>query len=417
MKKTLNDWLFYLENRHTQEIQLGLARIKQVADSLDLLRPSAKVISVAGTNGKGSTVACLESIYLASGYQVGSYTSPHLLYFNERIKINQKPIHDEELISIFEFIDKSRGDIPITYFEMATLAALLHFKRHQLDLIILEIGLGGRLDATNIIDNDLAIITTIDFDHQQQLGNTLEAIGFEKAGILRAKRPFIYADESPPCSILNQAKLQHSLLFRKGEEYQYELSDNDINFQYQNQKHVLKQSHMHPNSMAAAFMATFCLQKELPVNACSSIKAINNTRISGRLQVFTSDEITTIVDVSHNPQSIAYLIAYIKKQKYQSLHLVFAALKDKDVALMCSLIKPFVDYWYPAQLTGKRALTAQELLEIVNMDEIRTNTCHNDPAQAYQSAKNQAKAGDLIVVCGSFITVAAVLFGNLVGKV
>lgn len=181
----LSHWLTHLETRNTREIQLGLTRVLTVAQKLNLQRPNCKVITVAGTNGKGSTVTALETIYHQSGFRVGTYTSPHLLAFNERIRINLAPIQDKDLCQAFSVIEEARYPTNLTYFEMATLAALWYFKQHDLDLIILEVGLGGRLDATNIVDTDLAIITTIDFDHQNFLGDTLELIGYEKAGILR----------------------------------------------------------------------------------------------------------------------------------------------------------------------------------------------------------------------------------------
>ena len=203
---SLAAWLDYLEHRHSEEIQLGLTRVKTVARQLDLLTFDATIIIVAGTNGKGSTVAALETIYRAAGYAVGSYTSPHLIHFNERIRVNLEPITDKTLCAAFTAIEEACESIHLTYFEMATLAALWYFKSFVLDVIILEVGLGGRLDATNIIDADLAIITTIDFDHQAYLGHTKEAIGYEKAGVLRPNQPFIYADKNPPESLITYAK-------------------------------------------------------------------------------------------------------------------------------------------------------------------------------------------------------------------
>ena len=205
---SLSECLHHLENRHAEEVQLGLTRIKTVAKRLNLLNLDATIVTVAGTNGKGSTVAALEAVYKAAGYQVASYTSPHLIEFNERIRVNQQPIKDQELCAAFTVIEDARDTINLTYFEMTTLAALWHFKQLTLDVIILEVGVGGRLDATNIIDSDLAIITTVDLDHQDYLGDTKEAIGYEKAGILRPNTPFIYADTTaPPESITKQAQL------------------------------------------------------------------------------------------------------------------------------------------------------------------------------------------------------------------
>jgi dihydrofolate synthase / folylpolyglutamate synthase len=203
---SLNQWLGFLEkNNPEHKIQLGLERIKQVAQRLHVTAVPATVITVAGTNGKGSTVHALETIYHCAGYKVGSYTSPHLTHFNERIKINLLPIQDKELCELFSIIESAREEIALSYFEVATLAALIHFKKKQLDVIILEVGLGGRLDATNIIDADAAVITTIDYDHQEYLGTTLDEIGSEKAGILRPRQLFIYADSTPPDTILDKA--------------------------------------------------------------------------------------------------------------------------------------------------------------------------------------------------------------------
>lgn len=408
--RNLKDWLFYLENRHAQEIQLGLDRIREVARRLDLLSPSATVITVAGTNGKGSTVASLEALYCSAGYTVASYTSPHLLFFNERIKINQQAITDDELISAFEIIEEVRADIPITYFEMATLAALLYFKRCQPQMIILEVGMGGRLDATNIIDNDLAIITTIALDHQSSLGDTLEAIGGEKAGILRSHKPFIYADDNPPKSILTRAEFCQSKIFRKGIDYHFKIHEEHMTFFYADQSIELPRLTLHPHSIMAAIMATFCLKKKLSLTDAEVIDGIKQINLAGRLHLSETNGMRTLFDVSHNPQSVEYLVQFIKKQTYNALHVVFAALADKDISGMIIPLAPLTAYWYLAELTGKRALLSQQLLTLLNkFDDNRTKLCHNDPVLAYEAACNRAQMGDLIVVYGSFMTVGAVL--------
>ncbi len=253
---------------------------------MDLLNPNTKIITVAGTNGKGSTVASLEAIYWAAGYQVASYSSPHLLAFNERIKINRQPISAQQLCDAFCVIEEARSaiNVHLTYFEVATLAALWHFKQHCLDLIILEVGLGGRLDATNIIDADLAIITTIDFDHQTFLGNTKEAIGFEKAGILRANKPLIFADNNPPKSILKQAHAHNTPLYLYGREYNYLLRANGLQFVTSEQIIDLPQPQLHCNAVAAAIMASICLQTLLPVQYSQLMQGIKSASLMGRLQ-------------------------------------------------------------------------------------------------------------------------------------
>jgi dihydrofolate synthase / folylpolyglutamate synthase len=405
---TAIEWLNYLENRYQQEIQLGLSRIKQIAEILDLLRPKAKIITVAGTNGKGSTVATLEAIYLAAGFQVASYTSPHLLAFNERIRINQKQITDEQLCVAFSTIEEHRGQIPLTYFEMTTLAALWHFKQHSLDLIILEVGLGGRLDATNIIDADLAIITTIDFDHQAFLGNTKEAIGYEKAGILRANKPFIFADKNPPSSILRQAVMLNAAMYFYGREYDYYLSQESLEFVFQDVIIKLPQPTLHYNSVAAALMASLLFQEDLPVNRVCLPQAIKNLFLPGRLQLING-RVLTLLDVSHNSQSVQYLSEYIKNcHSKRVVHAVFSALKDKDIAGIIAPMQSCVNYWYPAKLMSKRAASAEQLVAAFSLYG-HTPSLHPDPLSAYQVACNQAKEGDLIIVYGSFLTVGMIM--------
>lgn len=408
-KLSLSAWLSFIENRYKKEIQLGLTRIKQVAEGLDVLHPQATVITVAGTNGKGSTVALLESIYLKAGYRVASYTSPHLLSFNERISINQQPIKDEQLITAFEIIETARGDTPLTYFEMVTLAALWHFKQHQLDIIILEVGLGGRLDATNIIDNDLAIITTIAFDHVEYLGDTLDAIGFEKAGILRNNTPFIYADASMPQSIMTKAMQLSSPCYRNNYEYHYKVMDNTWCFFNGEQTRELPLSPLHGNSVAAAVMATLCLQSQLPVSDEHLAEGIRFAVLPGRFQVINQSP-TTIVDVAHNPQAAHYL-ADCLKQRYPNarIHAVFSALADKDIQGIVAPLASVVDDWYPALLSGKRAATEKQLISALNANEIVVDLCYNSPTSAYESACQRALVDDIIVVFGSFITVAQVL--------
>lgn len=407
--ESLSAWLSLLEHRHTKEIQLGLTRIKQVAQTLDLLHPKALVITVAGTNGKGSTVALLESIYRAAGYCVASYTSPHLLLFNERIKINQQPISDAQLVSAFEVIEAAKGDILLTYFETVTLAALWYFKQHTLDIIILEVGLGGRLDATNIIDNDLAIITTIALDHMDYLGQTLDAIGFEKAGILRKNKPFIYADTFIPQTIVEKATHLANQSYWNTRDYHYKVIGKDWHFSLDKQTIVLPLSPLHGHSVGAAVMATFCLQTQLPVNHQQLSQGIQSAVLPGRFQIFRN-QYTTIFDVAHNPQAADYL-ADCLTQYYPNatIHAVFSALADKDLIGIIAPLVSVVDYWYPALLQSARAATKQQLMSAFHANEVSVELCYNSPILAYESACQQVLVDDIIVVFGSFITVAQVL--------
>jgi dihydrofolate synthase/folylpolyglutamate synthase len=406
----LAQWLSYLENRVTQEIQLGLTRIKEVAQKLDLCSSNCPVITVAGTNGKGSTVAALERIYHTAGYTVGAYTSPHLLQFNERIRVGLIPVANQDLCDAFSIIEKAREETLLTYFEMTTLAALLHFKNLDLDLLILEVGLGGRLDATNIIDADVSIITTIDFDHQEFLGDTLEAIGYEKAGILRPSKPFIYADFNPPQTLVDVAFELSTPAYFFGKEYTIEDNLDNWSFFYaQHQIKALPKPAIQLTSAAAAIMAVFALENKLSISTEDIRTALSKLFVPGRLQ-FEKGQINVLYDVSHNPQSARLLASTLRSLgKNTKIHAVFSALKEKDIQGLINPLKDCVDYWYPAQLEVKRAMSATQLLSHFKKAEILAEICYNSPILAFETALSQAKPGDLIVVYGSFFTVSHVM--------
>ena len=406
----LNQWLYILENRHIQEVQLGLSRIAEVAQQLNLKTTNCKVITVAGTNGKGSTVAALEMIYHTAGYKVGSYTSPHLLYFNERIKVNLNLISDEALCHCFSVIEDARGETPLTYFEMTTLAALWHFKQQHLDLMILEVGLGGRLDATNIVDPDLSIITTIDLDHQEFLGTNLEAIGYEKAGILRPEKPFIYADAKPPNSIMEVAKTLLTPIFLYGTDYTVQEQDDSWHLTLLDHSiDRLPKPQIQLKSAAAALSACLLLQEDLPVADEFIYEAMPRIFIPGRLQLLLG-EISILYDVSHNPQSARLLADTIRKLNVRNqIHAVFSVLKDKDIFGLIFPLKDCVDYWYPAQLDYKRAASTDLLMSHFKDAEIFVEICYNNPLVAFNTALSQAKPGDLVIVYGSFFTVSQVM--------
>jgi dihydrofolate synthase/folylpolyglutamate synthase len=402
----LGDWLDVIENRHAQEIQLGLDRIKSVANELDLLTWDAKVVTVGGTNGKGSTVAALETIYSTAGYQVGAYTSPHLIKFNERIRVNQQPISDELLCAALDHIERCRGQVHLTYFEMVTLAALYFFKQSHLDIIILEVGLGGRLDATNIIDSDLAIITTVDLDHQEYLGSTREAIGYEKAGILRPNRPFIYADDTPPDSLiqfatsLNSPRLEGSFDVTEDSLVIYSLFGPLIRVPLPN---------INPKAAVAAMLATSYLNSHLPVTPAQLALAMKRIFIPGRQQLIPG-EVSILFDVAHNPQAVRLLVEFIRRfEPKGKIHAVFSGLKDKDLAGLIEPMQSLVDFWYPALLTNKRAASSSLLIKVFSLLNHPVTSCYDDPIRAYETALQRAKLGDLIIVYGSFFTVSAVM--------
>lgn len=406
----LNDWLNNLESRHTQEIQLGLTRIMEVAEQLNLLNLSCKIITVAGTNGKGSTVTALETIFYSAGYKVGSYTSPHLIQFNERIRLNLSFISDVDLCRSFSIVEEARGTVDLTYFEMTTLAALLYFQQQSLDVLILEVGLGGRLDATNIIDADLSIITTIDYDHQDYLGTTLDAIGLEKAGILRQGKPFIYADETPPVSIMNVAHSLSSPAYLYGRDYSFERLASTWNCEFHGTMwRDLPIPRIHLKSAAAALLACKLLESDFPVDREHYFKAMSAIFVPGRLQLLGS-RIKILYDVSHNPQSARLLADTIKQLDVEGrVHAVFSALKDKDIFGLIFPLRDCVDRWYPAQLDNKRAASQDLILTHFKGAELFVDVCYTSPLIAFEQAVSKAVAGDLIVVYGSFFTVSHVM--------
>ncbi|MCW8418401.1 bifunctional tetrahydrofolate synthase/dihydrofolate synthase [Fluoribacter dumoffii] len=412
-KRSIDEWLHDLENRSIQEIHLGLSRIMEVAKMLDLQLPACPVITVGGTNGKGSTVTALEAIYHGAGYKVGTYTSPHLIEFNERIRINLTPISDEDLCQAFSVIEEARGEIFLTYFEMTTLAALWYFKKNYLDILILEVGLGGRLDATNIVDAQLSIITTVDFDHQDYLGTTLDAIGYEKAGILRPGKPFIYADINPPTAVIDAAMQLVAPSFFYNEEFSIHEQDASWDLVYNEKLKLpsilgLPKPSIQLKSAAAAITACLLLSHDLPVAHAHFQMAMKTIFIPGRLQL-QKGSVSTLFDVSHNAQSVKLLADTLFKFKKSKIHAVFSALKDKDIFNLIMPLKDCVDRWYLAQLDNKRAASADMLLAIFSDAEIPVEICYTNPLIAFETALKQAKPGDLIVVYGSFFTVSHVM--------
>lgn len=402
----IDEWLHDLETRNTYEIQLGLTRILEVARKLCLQLPGCPVITVAGTNGKGSTVTALETIYHVAGYKVGAYTSPHLIQFNERIRSNLTPISDEDLCQAFSIIEEARGETILTYFEMTTLAALWYFKKMKSDIIILEVGLGGRLDATNIVDAELSIITTIDFDHQDYLGNTLEEIGYEKAGILRSGKPFIYADINSPSSVTDIAKQLAVPAYFWGQEFSIQEQGSVWNLYYDEKLkfpsiYGLPKPSIQLKSAAAAITACLLLTRYLPVELTHFQIAMQRIFVPGRLQLHEGT-VSTLFDVSHNSQSARLLANTLRTMKKTKVHAVFSALKDKDILGLIMPLKDCVDHWYPAQLDNKRAASEELLLTFFKNAEIFVEVCYNSPLIAFETALKQAKPGDLIVVYGSF---------------
>lgn len=411
LPQNLAQWLHVLETRFPCEINMSLSRVQKLAEQLNLLHWDAVKIIVGGTNGKGSTVTALSALYQAAGYQVGLYMSPHLLVFNERISINQVLISDEDLCRIFVEIEHLRGDLELSFFETTTLAAFLYFKRASLDVIILEVGMGGRLDATNVIDADLSIITTIALDHQAYLGDTLEAIGKEKAGIMRADKPCIYADLNLPASILEHANQLKLPLYRLGVDYWYESGPEEWVF-YIDQclPLILPQPRLNAHAVAAALMAVHVLRDQLKLNHHHYIQAFEKMYLPAR-QELIAGPVCTVLDVAHNVQAALKLSQFIQEHfDNKMIYAVFSALQDKDICGLIAAMAPCIDRWYPALLTGKRASSAENLsASFAKVLGFSKCPVFDSPLDAYQSALKQAKKDDVIVVFGSFYTVEPIL--------
>ncbi|MEO6227045.1 MAG: bifunctional tetrahydrofolate synthase/dihydrofolate synthase [Thermomonas sp.] len=414
MIRTLADWLAYIEQQHPKSIDMDLERVRDVAARMRLGTPGKRVITVGGTNGKGSTVAFIEAIARAHGWKVGAYTSPHLLAYNERVRIDGIDATDAELISGFEAVDAARGDTPLTYFEYGTLCALWLFARAQLDLVVLEVGLGGRLDAVNIIDADAAIITTVDLDHQDWLGNDIEAIGFEKAGIARPFKPLILGDDDPPASVLRHAYAIGAQAWRIGCDFFAE-PINDAHWRWREVGCVIElpmprlTAPVQLRNAACAIAALRALHSR--INQHDFATGIANAHIHGRLQRFQQDGVDIVVDVGHNPQAARALSAWLAKQSKRPTVALYAALADKDVVGVVAALAGQVDAWHLAGLAdaGPRGGEVEALAQRLADTRAAVGTQHVNVQQGLKAAIQQAGPGGRVLVFGSFHTAAAAL--------
>lgn len=401
----LSMWLDYLTSIHTSAIDLGLDRVEAVAKKAQLTKPAPTVITVAGTNGKGSTCALMEAILLDAGYSVGVYSSPHLIRYNERVRINGEDLSDEKHSEAFDFIEKQRGDITLSFFEYGTLAALRLFQTEKVDVVLLEVGLGGRLDATNVVDHDVSVITSLALDHVDWLGDDINVIGFEKAGIFRAGKPAVCGQPRPPSTVAAHADDINATLHQVGIQYRYEMVD-DKTWKWASGSFGLDDLPL-PNlplpNAATALMALGCA--ELDISDVNIVNGLKNASLPGRMQK-VSDAPTILLDVAHNPHSAEYLRGQVQ-QRYpnQKMHVVVAMLHDKDIAATLEVLAPIASDWYPASLTGPRAASAQELLE--HLPE--ANASYKTPVEAFEAALTRANQQDVILVVGSFHTVGEVL--------
>lgn len=421
---TLDAWLAYCERLHPQNIALGLDRVREVAQRMSL-QFDCPVITVAGTNGKGSTCAMLEAVALQSGYRPGVYTSPHLVHFEERCRVGGEIVKAEELIPHFEAVEQARvkegKEVALTYFEFTTLAILRLMSLSRLDVAILEVGLGGRLDATNIIDADCAIITSIDLDHMELLGPDRESIGREKAGIMRAGRPVIVSDPVPPQSVIDHAVEIGADLWRFGKDFNYDGDKQQWGWAGRGRRYAglaypaLRGANqlMNASGVLAAYEA---IRGKLPVTAQAVRTGLSMVELPGRFQIVPGQP-TLVLDVAHNPHSVAALTANLDAMGYFPItHAVFGAMADKDWEPMLTKVGPLVDRWYFTDLPTPRADSAENLkaklqqlqAKGVIRKDVSMQTFAN-PQQALDAAVAATEAADRIVVFGSFFTVGGVL--------
>lgn len=435
---SLSDWLTYIEQAHTKEIDMGLSRTKDLVKRLNIDFTGQFVVTVGGTNGKGTTCALIEQICLHAGLTVGVYSSPHLVDFCERIRLNGNLISQSMLCDIFEQIDNSRkeqaqGSIDLTYFEFATLAALNAFSKQKVDVVILEVGLGGRLDAVNVIDTDVAVITSIGLDHQAWLGDTKEKIAFEKAGIFRTNKPAIIGEETPQQSMLEYAKEIGANLICRGDDFMFDEASDLISIE--GQQFSTKNAKIPKQNVATALAAVNALShsafsrgdnvitnKLKTANSflakTSDVQAIiDKTQLMGRHHILrqqkTGDCCAIILDVAHNEDSALQLSRLMRTYSFDTCHIVVGMLKDKNIEISLQVFSDITAHWYCAALPTNRGEKAERLVRAVQSStELNTNSTI-EPFEtvelAFKQALSNAQANDIILVMGSFLTVAAVL--------
>jgi dihydrofolate synthase / folylpolyglutamate synthase len=400
---SLAAWLRYIEGLHSQPIELGLERVKQVAEQLDLLKPAPTVFTVAGTNGKGTTCCTLESILLAAGLRVGVYSSPHLLRYTERVRIQGQELSEAEHSHSFAQIDVGREGISLTYFEFGTLSALQLFKQAKLDVVILEVGLGGRLDATNIVDSDVAAITSIAIDHTDWLGFSRESIGREKTGVFRAGKPAVVGEPDMPRSIVEVAEKLGAQLYQRDKAWQFSQQGQYWNWQCGGHQWANLPLPNVPLANAATALAVLHYSG-LSLHEDAICQGLRAAHLPGRFQI-VSEQPLLILDVAHNPHAARYLTDKLAQlPKHGKVRAVVGMLSDKDIGGTLACLSEQVDEWYCAPLEGPRGATAAQLA-----GHLVQSRQFSDVEAAWRQAMLDAEPQDVVIVCGSFHTVAHVM--------
>ena len=407
-------WLDYIEALHPKSIAMGLDRVNVVKQRLNL-NPQFPIVIVAGTNGKGSTCAMLEHIYHAAGYSVGSYSSPHLLRYNERVRLNSQEVSDEDLVKAFVAVEQARQDTELTYFEYGTLAAVWHLMQKQVDVAILEVGLGGRLDAVNVFEPDSTIVTSIDLDHMEFLGDTRECIGAEKAGVFRANIPAICGDENPPNSLIEYANRIGAPLKLIGRDFKVEADKES--WTYRADQFSIEHMPMPAligdfqlNNAACVLTTIQSLQHLLPVQVDAIETGLKTVKLAGRFQSWSNNP-DIILDVAHNPHAAKSLAINLKQSRHQGKTIaVFAMLADKDITGVIQALSSEIDAWYVATIDNVRGAAASSLSKMI-IDALPSAEVKifNQVVDAFHQACIDANENDRIITLGSFFTVAEVM--------
>ncbi|GIZ13575.1 bifunctional tetrahydrofolate synthase/dihydrofolate synthase [Pseudomonas sp. NCCP-436] len=416
-ERNLGEWLAYLEGLHPTAIDMGLERSREVAQRLTLGRPAPRVITVTGTNGKGSTCAFLANLLRAQGLRVGLYSSPHLLRYNERVELDGREASDVQLCQAFAAVESARGEISLTYFEMGTLAAFWLFQQSNLDAVVLEVGLGGRLDAVNLIDADLALITSIGLDHVDWLGDSRDSVAYEKAGIMRPGRPALCGDLNPPAVLLEQAATLQAPLLRRGTDYDLNIRSDDWSwFGCDESGQPLALTTLPlldlPLESAALALQAYALLG-LPWDASTLIRALESTHVPGRLDrralSWQGKSLTLLLDVGHNPHAAEYLARRLQQRPLASRRrAVFALLADKDLSGVVAPLLDLVSEWVVAPLNTPRSRAAEELAQHLRQQQAVVEILPNVRAAIEQQCE-RAGNGEEILVFGSFFCVAEAL--------
>ncbi len=416
---TLPQWLAWQEKLHFTEIDPGLERVGLVWQNMQgQTKLPFKLVTIAGTNGKGSSVAMTNSILMAAGYKTGTYTSPHLLAYNERIAINGKPCTDQQICDAFARIDGARGDISLTYFEFATLAAADIFRHENIDIAVLEVGMGGRLDAVNLFDTDVALITPIGLDHMAWLGDTREKIAYEKAGIIRSKTPVVCSESAPPNSLIEHASSLSAPVYRAGQAYQYSQLTKD-SWQWQTNdsaaitlpRPALVGDYQIQNAAAVIQVCQLLAEQGLSIEYDAIVEGLKAVVLAGRFQEITHNDITLILDVTHNQQGADNLHTLLSQRNVEGkTFAVLAMLKDKDCQAVVQTLKDDIAHWFFAGLDGSRGMDADSLAaKAVSASQVENYNCYQTVKEAYQQALHRAQSDDRILIFGSFHTVEAVM--------